>query len=172
MATVTKTILDITLVTLIDDPSLDINEMIEAEIVDADNNNPDCYVPNTDYYVRLYKSSENLSISTKINFGNIFLETSSIQEEIEETIIFTGSDSVSSQKIIQGNFAYNFDGLAFDINHNLYTSNIAYVIGSNTLRTTSKIFGVINISYITKYMKYKFRLSRTGKALISFVVTS
>ena len=170
MATVTKTILDVTLVISIDDP--DSNEILEADIVDKDNNSPDCYVPGTDYYVRLYRSSESLNISAKVNFGNISLENFSIQEEIEETIIFSGSDSVSSQRIIQGNFAYNFDGLAFDIDHNLYISNVAYTVGSNNLRTTSKIFGVINVSYITKYMKYKFKLSRTGKALISFVVTS
>jgi len=170
MATVTKTILNVTLVISIDDP--DRNEAIEAAIVDEDNNSPDCFVPDKDYYVRLYRSSESLSISAKVNFGNISLENSSVQEEIEETIIFSGNDSVSSQKIIQGNFVYSFDGLAFNVDHNLYTSNVKHTIGSKNLKTVEKIFGVIDISYITKYMKYKFRLSRTGKLLISFVVTS
>ena len=169
MATVTKTILDVTLVISIDDP--DSNEILEADIVEEDNNSPDCYVPGTDYYVRLYRSSESLNISAKVNFGNISLENSSIQEEIEETIIFSGSDSITSQRIIQGSFVYTFDGIVFGIDHSIYTSNISHVIGSNNLRTTEKIFGVADISYITKYMKYKFRLSRTGKLLISFVVT-
>ena len=168
MATVTKTILDVTLVISIDDPSN--NEVIEVDIVDEDNDSPDCYVPDKDYYVRLYRSSESLLISAKTNFGNISLEESSVQEEIEETIIFSGSDSVSSQKIIQGTFVYNFDGLAFNIDHNPYSSNVEYTVGSKNLKAAEKIFGVIDISYITKYMKYKFRLSRTGKLLISFVV--
>lgn len=168
MATVTKTILDVTLVISVDDP--DSNEMLEADIVDEDNDSPDCFVPDKDYYVRLYRSSESLSISAKVNFGNIFLENPSVQEEIEETIIFSGSDSVSSQRIIQGSFVYNFDGLVFDIDHDSYLSNIEHTIGSNNLKATEKIFGIIDVSYITKYMKYKFRLSRTGKLLISFVV--
>lgn len=170
MATITKTILDVTLVISIDDP--EINEILEADIVDEDNNSPDCYVPDTDYYVRLYRSSENLSVSAKMNFGSISLENPSVQEEIEETVIFSGNDSVSSQRIIQGNFIYSFDGLAFNIDHEIYTSNIAHTIGSKNLRTVEEIFGVIDISYITKYMKYRFRASRTGKLLISFVVTS
>ena len=170
MATVTKTILDVTLVISIDDP--EVNEILEVDIVDEDNDSPDCYVPNKDYYLRLYRSSENLSISAKMNFGSISLENSSVQEEIEETIIFSGSDSVSSQRIIQGSFVYSFDGLAFDIDHEEYVSNIAHTIGSKNLRTTKEIFGVIDASYITKYMKYKFRPSRIGKLLISFVVTS
>lgn len=170
MATVTKTILDVTLVISIDDP--DLNEILEADIVDEDNDSPDCFVPNKDYYVRLYRSSESLFISAKTNFGSISLENSSIQEEIEETIIFSGSDSVSSQKIIQGNFVYSFDGLVFNIDHDLYSSNIEHTIGSKNLKAIEEIFGVIDVSYITKYMRYKFRLSRTGKLLISFVVTS
>lgn len=170
MATVTKTILDVTLVISIDDPSN--NEVIEADIVDEDNDSPDCFVPDKDYYVRLYRSSESLSISAKVNFGNISLEESFVQEEIEETIIFSGSDSVSSQKIIQGSFVYSFDGLAFNIDHEAYISNIEHTIGSKNLKAIEKIFGVIDVLYITKYMKYKFRLSRTGKLLISFVVTS
>lgn len=170
MATVTKTILDVTLVISIDDPSN--NEVIEADIVEEDNDSPDCFVPDKDYYVRLYRSSESLSISAKVNFGNISLEESFVQEEIEETIIFSGSDSVSSQKIIQGSFVYSFDGLAFNIDHEAYISNIEYTIGSKNLKAIEKIFGVIDVLYITKYMKYKFRLSRTGKLLISFVVTS
>ena len=169
MATITKTILDVTLVISVDDP--DSNEILEADIVDEDNDSPDCYVPNTDYYVRLYRSSESLSVSAKVNFGNISLENFSVQEEIEETIIFSGNDSVSSQRIIQGNFVYSFDGLVFDIDHNSYVSNIGHTVGSKNLRATKEIFGVIDVSYITKYMKYKFRLSRTGKLLISFVVT-
>jgi len=170
MATVTKTILDITLVISVDDP--EINEILEVDIVDEDNDSPDCYVPNQDYYVRLYRSSESLLISAKVNFGSISLENPSVQEEIEETIIFSGSDSVSSQRIIQGSFVYSFDGLVFDIDHNLYTSNIAHTVGSKNLRATKEIFGVVDISYISKYMKYKFKLSRTGKLLISFVGTS
>ena len=170
MATVTKTILDVTIVISIDDPEL--NEILEADIVDEDNDSPDCYVPNKDYYLRLYRSSESLSISAKVNFGSISIESPSVQEEIEETIIFSGSDSISSQRIIQGSFIYSFDGLIFDIDHEEYTSNIAHTIGSKNLRATKEIFGAINVSYITKYMKYKFRLSRTGKLLISFVVTS
>ena len=170
MATVTKTILDVTIVISIDDPEL--NEILEADIVDEDNDSPDCYVPNKDYYLRLYRSSESLSISAKMNFGSISIENPSVQEEIEETIIFSGSDSISSQKIIQGSFVYSFDGLVFDIDHEEYTSNIAHTIGSKNLRATKEIFGVIDVSYITKYMKYKFRPSRIGKLLISFVVTS
>ena len=138
MATVTKTILDVTLVISIDDP--DFNEILEADIVDEDNNSPDCFVPNTDYYVRLYRSSESLAISAKVNFGSISLENSSVQEEIEETIIFSGSDSVSSQRIIQGSFVYTFDGIAFKIDHGIYTSNISHTLGSNNLRKTEKIF--------------------------------
>jgi len=169
MTTVTKTILDVTLVISVDDP--DSNEILEADIVDEDNNSPDCYVPGTDYYVRLYRSSEDLAISAEMNFGNISLENLSVQEEIEETIIFNGSDSVTSQRIIQGNFVYTFDGIAFGIDHSIYASNVSHTIGSKNLRATEEIFGVIDVSYITKYMKYKFRLSRTGKLLISFVGT-
>ena len=169
MATVTKTILDVTLVISVDDP--DSNELMEADIVDEDNDSPDCYVPNTDYYVRLYRSSEDLAVSAKANFGNIFLENPSVQEEIEETIIFSGSDSVTSQRIIQGSFVSAFDGVTYDLNHGIYTSNISYTPGSKNLRATEEIFGVIDVSYITKYMKYKFRLSRIGKLLISFVGT-
>ena len=169
MATVTKTILDVTLVISVDDP--DSNEILEADIVDEDNDSPDCYVPNTDYYVRLYRSSESLSISAKANFGNISLENSSVQEEIEETIIFSGNDSVNSQRIVQGSFVYAFDGEPFGIDHSVYSSNISHTIGSNNLRATEEIFGVIDVSYISKYMKYKFRLSRIGKLLISFVGT-
>lgn len=167
MATTTKTTLDITLVISVDD-----TEILEAEIVDEDNDSPECYLPNTDYYVRLYRSTDDLLISAKMNFGNIFLENSSVQEEIEETIIFSGSDSITSQRIIQGNFVYIFDGLVFDVDHNLYDSNISYTVGSNNLAATKEIFGVANISYITKYMKYKFKTSRTGNLLISFVGTS
>ena len=94
MATVTKTILDVTLVISVDDP--DSNELLEADIVDEDNDSPDCYVPNTDYYVRLYRSSEELTVSAKANFGNISLESPSVQEEIEETIIFSGNDCCCS----------------------------------------------------------------------------
>jgi len=170
MATFAKTIEDITLVISIDDP--DANELLEADIVDEDNNSPSCYVPNVDYYVRLYRSSEDLIISAKMNFGNITLANPSVQENLEETIIFTGGESASTNRIIQSNFVYSMDGQAFDLEHNEYTSVISHTIGSKNLRIegVEGIFGVVNVSYITRYMHYIFRPSRIGKLIISFVV--
>jgi len=165
MATETKAYHDVTIALSYDEDSI-----MEASIVDEDNNDPSCYIPGIDYYVRLYRSNPDLSIVARANFGSIVLDTAEVIEAISpnEIITFGGDDAGSVEKMIFGNFQYSFDGLVFNEDMEECIPIISYTEGSKAIRTNRKIFGIASISYYTKYILFKFRLSRTGNLILSF----
>jgi len=165
MATVSKTYRDVTIVITYDD-----DRTIDAEIVDSDNDNSECYLPDTDYYIRIYRSSRDIAVSAKVNFGTIELVTPQVAENItEEYITFNNVDSVNSNKIIYDNFQYSSIGLVYDEDHNKISSVLSFTEGQQNIRSKVAIMGIFEISYYSEYMKFKFRSPRIGKMLLSFV---
>ena len=115
---------------------------IDAEIVDEDNNNAECYVPNTDYYVRLYRTKEEVSVIALMNVGHISLENSYVQENIsEEVIFFSGSNSAASKKFIQGNFQYTPIGQIYTIEGDVYSGGLSPTVGGNNVNAEEEIIG-------------------------------
>jgi len=165
MATEVRKYLDITVVSSYDD-----EDNISAEIVSEDNDNNQCYVPDTDYYIRLYKSRDDILISAKINFGEVVqYSVDNIKTVASEFVIFSGAFTTQSENIIWGNFNYSKEGIVYNIDHTEYSSGLSYTQGSSMIRAVKKIFGIYEISYYSKYILYRFRVNRTGHIIISFV---
>ncbi|MHA1401871.1 MAG: hypothetical protein ACTSQE_16090 [Candidatus Heimdallarchaeaceae archaeon] len=167
MATETKAYQDITIALTFDDDAA-----IDAEINGEDNNDPDCYIPNTDYYVRLYKSNNNISVIAKANFGLIVPYQQNLSETItDEEMIFLKAQEGSVGKMIHGGFSYLLDGLAYNEDLEEVIPIVSHTIGSKAIRLDLDVFCVMTVSYYTEYMLYRFRTSRTGKLLLSFMGT-
>ena len=167
MATETKTYQNVTIALTFDDATA-----IEAEINEEDNGNPDCYVPNTDYYVRLYKSSSNITVIAKANFGLIVPYQQNVIETItDEEMTFIQSQEVSVEKMIHGGFSHSLEGIARDENLQEVVPVISHTIGSKTIRSNLDICCIMTVSYYSEYMLYRFRTSRAGSLLLCFMGT-
>jgi len=165
MATVTKTFLDVTFVISTDDV-----DNIEVEINSEDNNDISCYIPNVDYYARLYRSRNDMVITARANIGSISLHNVSTFEEVDEEITFSNGADASSSKFVKSNFLYTPVGRIYDSSLN-EASGISLISteGSKTIRASENIFGIYNINYQTEYMTYVFRASRAGNLMLSFI---
>jgi len=166
MALIAKASLDVVFVVSYVDTSL-----IEASLVPDDNGGASCYLPNENYYIRLYKSNSNLAVSAKANFGSITKHASDVIENVTEEIVFSGTDTVSLLKILRGSFTLTYNGLVYTLDHTEHTPSIASEIGSKALASDVSIFGAFSVSYVSLYDLYLFRPSRFGKLLLSFVGT-
>lgn len=167
MASRAKAYQDVTLVVI---GEIDYENEIEAEIVNEDNNNITCYVPNTNFYVRLYRSREAIDITALMNSGFISLESSYVQENIsEEVVFFSGSKSVTSEKFIQGNFLYTPIGQIYTIKGETYSGGLSPTLQSKTINAEEKIIGLFAISYYSVYMKFIFSSPKPGKIVIIFI---
>ncbi len=145
-------------------------DSIEAEIVNEDNDNPECYLVDVEYYLRLYRSRESMHVITRSNFGSVKLNTKGIETDIEnEVVLFTGSDSTTSDKFIKGNFIYTPIGIVYTISGTEYGSGISGVTSSNTIKADEKIVGIYEVSYLSKYDRYKFSSPRLGRMIILFI---
>lgn len=148
------------------------DDSLDVEIVDGDNDNPDCYLINVDYYVRLYKSRDSMLITARSNFGNVELYEKSIEESIEnEFITFNGRNTISSDKIIKDNFIAIPVGKIYTLAGTEYSSDISAELNTNSITALEEIVGIYEISYLTKYDKYKFLSTRTGRMVIFFIGT-
>jgi hypothetical protein len=164
MASVTKAYEDVTIALTYDDEIF-----LDAIIDQDDNNNNSKYVPGIDYYVRLYKSSRDLTITAKVNFGIIDINTQLVPENISDEWITLAGNSSSSEKIIHENFQAVPEGIVFDENLEKINMALSFTKGSKNIRSSQDIFGIYNVSYYTEYSLYRFRAERTGHMLITFL---
>ena len=165
MASIIKVYEDITIALTYDG-----DVYIDAIIDSYDNNGSTKYLVDTDYYVRLYKSSRDVQIETKSNIGSIVLNDLIIGENISnEKITFTGDKNASANKIIFGNFQYSSEGRVYDEDLELITPVISFTEGSKNIRVPEQIFGIYNMSYYSEYSLYRFRSSIMGNMLLTFI---
>lgn len=177
MAT-TSTSLTVTIVTVTPDPG-DEDLLLEAEIESDDNDGVTTYVPNTKYYLRLYKST-NLTVLTPIptNIGQCGLSSSGLTASMPPTgeteyITFTGGNTASLNKVYHSNFTATVVGRIYDANGAVTSASLtAPTPGSKTVVASKEIYGVYSVTYTTKYDKYYFQSSVVGQMLMIFIGTS
>lgn len=167
MASRAKAYRDVTLVLV---GEIGYEDDINAEIVDEDNGGATCYLPDTDYYVRVYRSRPEVLITALMNIGQISLENLNIQEDIsDEVIFFGGSDSATADKYIFGNFQYSPIGQIYTIDGIVYSGGLSPTLGSNNVKAESEIIGMYRVSYYSTYMKFKFSSPQIGEIVIIFI---
>lgn len=168
---ITSTSLTVTIVTRTAEGSI-----LEAEIVDLDNNGESTYYVDEKYYLRLYKSPDITSVKYNSNIGTVSLTssglTASVPYKVEdpEYLIFTGGETSDLDKVYESGFSYSQMGSVYDSDGNPTSATLAVPSrGYKTVVASKKIFGVYNVTYTTKYDKYRFSSGTKGPMLIFFI---
>ena len=165
---------DVTVVISLPGPDED-ETFMEAEVVDADNDSPDNYLPNVKYYLRLYKSPNILSIIDRSNFGSVGSTGETVtpsvpaEDEDDEYITFSGSNSSSLNKAYKSTFAYTAVGRVYDKEGNLFSPTLTPRIGFKEITADKEIYGIFQVTYKTEYSVYYFQASQVGSMLIFFI---
>ncbi len=147
---------------------------LEAEINSEDNDGVSTYQPNVRYYARLYKSSNVTSLSKFSNIGSLGLSSSGLTESVPaegetEYLAFSGSNSGSLDKSYNSGFSYSPVGTVFDINGAATSVSLTPTPGFKTVIASKEIYGVFEVSYVTKYDLYWFQSTIVGTMLMVFI---
>lgn len=172
----TSTTLTVTIVTnVIGEDDL----LLEAEIVDTDNDGESTYYVGTSYILRLFKSTNISSIAVGNNIGSVNKVgsglTASVPYEGEdpEYLVFSGSNSASLSKVYNSSFSATPVGSIYDKNGAVTSASLtAPVSGGKDVLASKEIYGVYEVSYVTKYDTYSFNSGVVGPMLIFFIGTS
>lgn len=176
MAT-TSTNLTVTIVTSVTPPGEE-DLFLEAEINAEDNEGESTYYVSHDYFLRLFKSTNIISLIKASNLGSVALDSPGLTASIPadpaspEYLTFTGSNEGSLDKVYHSTFVATPIGSVFDKNGSETTASLsAPTPGAKTVVADKEIYGVYEVSYITKYDKYKFSSPVVGQMLILFIGT-
>ena len=171
----TSTNLTVTIVTATT-PEGEEDLLLEAEIVDSDNNDANTYYVGTTYYLRLFKSTTVTTLVKNSNIGTVALNSSDLTTTVPydgedpEYLVFTGSNTATLDKVYESNFTSSVVGVAFDKDGNETTVSLtAPAKGEKTVTANIECYGVFNVTYTTKYDKYAFQSPTAGQMLIFFI---
>ena len=172
---VTNTTLTVTIVTRVPDDGAE-DLLLEADIVAADNNDESTYYVGESYILRLFKSTNITSLTVGNNIGSVSKRSSGLttlvpyEGEDKEYVTFSGSDSSSLAKVYEGSLTATPVGSFFDKNGAITGApSPVPTRGSKNLKVNREIYGVYEVSYITKYDTYQFSSPTAGPMLIFFI---
>jgi len=174
----TNTSLTVTIITKTPDEG-DEDLLLEAEIVDTDNNGETTYYVGKSYILRLFKSTNISSVVVGNNIGTVVKKSTGLtttvpyEGEDAEYVTFTGSDSADLSKVYQSGFTYTPVGSVFTSTGESTTASLTPpTVGSKSVTASKEIYGVFSVSYVTKYDTYEFNSPVVGPMLIFFIGTS
>ena len=171
----TSTNLTVTIVTATT-PEGEEDLLLEAEIVDSDNDDSNTYYVGSTYFLRLFKSTTVTTLVKNSNIGTVALSSSDLtttvpyEGEDPEYLTFTGGNTASLDKVYESNFSYTVVGSAFDKDGAETTVTLtAPAKGEKTVTANIECYGVFSVTYTTKYDKYSFNSGVAGQMLIFFI---
>ncbi len=145
---------------------------LDWELVDKDNNDPECYLVGGSYLVRLTRSPDPLPPPpTNISvFGvNATVYYSSAEEKNvwDEYVVFDGKQVASLNSTLLRDFSYDIIGIAKSATGTVLPF-ITFSIspGSNKIVASVPCYAVLKVDYKARYYFYKFTGLSEGRAIL------
>jgi hypothetical protein len=139
---------------------------INLAIESKDNDGAISYNVGSLYYFRLYKYPLPLDVSIFTTNGIISFYQAET-EEITETINFTGETYTFLSKPFNSEFTKTVIGTIKNTDGEEIEVELIPEVGSKILTSSSKCYGVFEITYNTVYYLYKISSSASGKSIIT-----
>jgi len=133
--------------------------LLQWSVVHEDNNSPDCFLADTAYYIRLYRTPLTLlpaDITVFNTSGSVTYVSTEEESVIEEFVTFQGDQVARLDKPFYQTFTFTTLGIYNASGQPSEAITFGVTEGSNEIRASAPCFGTILVNYITQYLRYRF----------------
>ena len=154
--------------------SLTDNKQIKIELDDDLNNGETCFEPNTDIFLRFYLTPQDLSITAEVTNGTLYATGGGGLSDHEEDITITDGEGSASYPIESvssiewlGRAQCDIGDVTYDTGYSHLNCPTGECTGSPEGDDSCDVtYGVIRITYTSRYINYVVNVPEAGKAVI------
>lgn len=150
------------------------DKQIKIELDDVLNNEQTCFEPNSDIYLRFYLTPQSLSITAEVTNGTLYATGSGGTTTHTEDVTITDGEgstgypinSVSSIEWL-GTAPCSIGDVNWDVGRSYLNCPTGDCSGSPDGGSSCEVtYGVIRITYTSKYVGYVINVPEAGKAIV------
>ena len=145
---------------------------LQWDLVDEDNDSPECLLIGTSFLIRLYESPETLSVQTFNSNGTINYIEDILENITDEYVVFSGEQTSDLSKVMHSGFSSVLIGNAYGVNGEVLSS-VTFTIQKGTKQILASVpcYAIIKVGYTSIYSSYKFSGNSEGKLILVAIAT-